>query len=324
MPRGSVLTDNEKDQIDDYKKNGLSYRQIAAKIKRSSTVIANYVKNPSAYNTIKRPGRKPILNERDKRAICKKASNSSVSSSQIISQLRLNVSRWTINRAINNSGARLNRKPTEPAVDKVKRLEWARNHMTWNKEWEKVVWSGEKKFNLDGPHRDDDSKSERLSSRLRRNLASGCVTIWAAFGHNGKSDIVLVDKRSNANHYRSLLETHMDNIRHKILSDGVIFQLDDAIIDRANVAKQWFKDKNIDLLELPPLSRDLNPIENLWAILVGRIYPNDKQYATVIDLQKAIVDEWEKISLKELRNQTTSMTNRIFELIRNQGGKISH
>ena len=118
MPRGTALTDYEKGQIDVHKKNGLSNRQIATKMNRSGTVIDNYVKDPMKYNTIKRPGRKPILKARDKRAICKKASNSSLSCKAIMDELCLKVSRWTINRAINNSGfLKRRKKKTHTCID---------------------------------------------------------------------------------------------------------------------------------------------------------------------------------------------------------------
>ena len=43
--------------------------------------------------------------------------------------------------------------PALTTTHKDLRLSWAKDHMTWNNEWHKVVWSDEKKFNLDGPDR---------------------------------------------------------------------------------------------------------------------------------------------------------------------------
>jgi transposase len=331
MPRGFALSDYEKGQIDLLVKQGLSHRKIAKKLNRSLCVVNNYLRDPSTYNTIKRKGRKPVLKEREKRAILRKASNSTVSCPKIIDDLCLKVSRWTVNRVINNSGNLIYaKKTTTPALTeqhKAKRLEWARAHMTWDKEWEKVVWSDEKKFNLDGPDGFNyywhDLRKEKIFS-FKRNMGGGSVMVWAAFGHNGKSDIVFIDKRMDSNDYKELLESHLDNIRKTIGSKNLLFQQDNAPIHRANATKDWFRAKKIQLLEWPALSPDLNPIENMWGILARRVYADGKQYVTVEELQKAIKAEWAKISIQDMRSLTTTMPNRIFELIRLEGGKTNY
>ena len=51
------------------------------------------------------------------------------------------------------------------------RLDWAKNHVTWDDEkWNKIVFSDEKKFNLDGSdgchsHWHDLRKGKNVSSR---------------------------------------------------------------------------------------------------------------------------------------------------------------
>ncbi|CAF3728881.1 unnamed protein product [Rotaria socialis] len=65
--------------------------------------------------------------------------------------------------------------PALTTAHKDLRLSWAKDHMTWNNECHKVVWSDEKKFNLDGPDGGDS------------------VMIWASFGWGGKSSICFVD-----------------------------------------------------------------------------------------------------------------------------------
>jgi len=38
------------------------------------------------------------------------------------------------------------------------------------------------------------------------------------------------------------------------------------------------------------ISRDQNPIENLWGILVRKIYGNHRQYQNVMDLKRAVIE----------------------------------
>ena len=76
----------------------------------------------------------------------------------------------------------------------------------------KVLWSGEKKFNLDGPDgfsyywHDLRKEQEIFSTRAQDG---GSVMIWASFGWGGKSSICFVDGRMNAMGYREVLRHHL-------------------------------------------------------------------------------------------------------------------
>ena len=43
-----------------------------------------------------------------------------------------------------------------------------------------------------------------------------------------------------------------------------VFQQDNGFKQKRKKAKKWFGDNIIDIMEWPPQSRDLIPIENLW------------------------------------------------------------
>jgi transposase len=77
-------------------------------------------------------------------------------------------------------------------------------------------------------------------------------------------------------------------------------------------------------MKWPSKSPDLNPIENLWGILVRRVYKNGRQYNSVSELKAAIRNEWSKIGLETLRNLINSVPNRVFEVIFKKGGHTKY
>ena len=82
----------------------------------------------------------------------------------------------------------------------------------------------------------------------------------------------------------------------------------------------WFARRRMPLLEWPSRSPDLNPMENLWAIMARRVYANNRQYATVDELQRAIWDAFLSVPQEVITNLVNSMPNRMFQLINRNGG----
>lgn len=87
--------------------------------------------------------------------------------------------------------------------------------------------------------------------------------------------------------------------------------------------KNWLRSKNIEVLECPAISPDLNPIENLWGILARKVYAKGRQFTTVEQLKDAIRKEWTNVPVLELHKLINSMPDRIFEVI-NKDGASTH
>lgn len=189
------------------------------------------------------------------------------------------------------------------------------------------MWSDEKKWNLDGP---DGVKSYWHDLRKeplyfsRRGFGGGSVMVWAAFTSIGRVKLAFVPKRMNSIHYqfvlrRCLLPFYRRN-RHRQLE----FMQDNASIHVSRSTRAWLERHNIAMLEWPANSPDLNPIENLWGILVRRVYAENKQYQSVSELKKAIVKAWQEIDQETIDNLILSMDNRIFQVINRKGGPTDY
>ena len=65
----------------------------------------------------------------------------------------------------------------------------------------------------------------------------------------------------------------------------------------------------------------MNPIENLWALLVRRIYADSKHYSTVYELKGAIKKAWDDTDPLVLLKLVGSIPRRCEGVIRANGAK---
>ncbi len=98
-----------------------------------------------------------------------------------------------------------------------------------------------------------------------------------------------------------------------------IFQQDNAPCHKAKITMDFLKKSDIEVLYWPPYSPDINPIENIWALIKKKIIKEN----FVINNQKDLVLSVEKlfydIDDETLKNLSDSVPNRLKELIDNQG-----
>ena len=75
-------------------------------------------------------------------------------------------------------------------------------------------------------------------------------------------------------------------------------------------------EQKIRLLDHPACSPDFHPIENLWGLIVAKVYEGGQWYSIISELKNAILDTWEKIPSVQLQKLVDSTPSRIFEVIK--------
>jgi transposase len=170
--------------------------------------------------------------------------------------------------------------------------------------WDNVIFSDEKKFNLDGPDgmqyywHDIRKENETCFSRQQ---GGGSIMVWGAFSAKGTSQLAILDGRQTAEMYVDTLSEYMLPFAHQNYGLDYIFQQDNASIHTASVTREFFCDMNIEVMSWPALSPDLNPIENLWGLLVRKVYACGRQFLTKNDLKSQISKSWSEIGQSEIK-----------------------
>lgn len=143
--------------------------------------------------------------------------------------------------------------------------------------------------------------------------------VWLGFCSTGKLNLAFTSCKMNSSDYIQVLQNCLIPFRAKYRRKKFVFQQDNASIHTSSATKSWFSTKKIEVLKWPARSPDLNPVENIWGILVRRIYDNRKQYDTIDELKAAILKAWENIEPNILKNLVASMPKRIFQVIERAG-----
>lgn len=149
------------------------------------------------------------------------------------------------------------------------------------------------------------------------------LMVWGSFGFGGVGELVILPANLKVNQhvYYELLN---DVLESSFEMSGTLFWMQDgAPCHRAKSVTTWLKDCNIPFFEdWPGQSPDLNPIENLWAIMKRRLRNMDTSSLT--KLEEGIKAVWESFPQEMLQRLSMSIPNRLNECIVKKGGPTKY
>ena len=121
-----------------------------------------------------------------------------------------------------------------------------------------------------------------------------------------------------ATDYKQILIHHMIPSANDLFSNNNwIFQHDNDPKHTAVIVTKYLQNNGINVLKWPSQSPDLNPIENLWAILDRSL--SDRIPSNESELYAQLLQEWNKISPVILHSLIKSMPQRCQAVIDSQG-----
>ncbi len=168
------------------------------------------------------------------------------------------------------------------------------------------------------------SRWQRLSLGLQRSRSkvlfeaserSQIIDGFMMFLSRGAPQLKFIEGNLNSEQYCEILLDVMIPFAESAYNGEWHFQQDNASMHVSNYTNEFFMENVVSVLDWPACSPDLNPIENLWNILVRAVYRDFRQFDTLEDLKEAIKNAWDNIDTSVLKKLADSLPRRCVAVI---------
>jgi transposase len=247
----------------------------------------------------------------------------SISSKNIsikLANIGVEVSYKTIQRHLAETGYLYNlprKTPMLTEAHKQARIEWAQKHL--KDDWKKTFFSDETAFQLFRNTIKLWHKGLRPIRRIPKDRTK--IKAWGGFFIGGKSSLHCFREIMNAEFYVGILREHIPMIE-KMLGTQWRWQQDNDPKHTSHLAKNFLQENVPQVMGWPSNSPDLNPIENLWAIVKRNV--EKRMPKNLRELERYMIEEWDKIPNSLLKDLVNSMNRRCREVIEKNGERISY
>lgn len=326
------LSRTVEDVIINMTKDGSSSRKIAKELNISQSAVIRVLKRRNVAPQGRVGGRRKLLTDGDARLMMRKMrADTFLTPKEASLLINKNVSRWTARRALHNIGYISAVKKPKPALSNknvAARLKFARQHKDWTVEdWKRVIWSDESKFNRyqsDGKQyywRRQRETIQRHHVKQTVKHGGGNIMVWGCFTWWHVGPLQKIDGIMRKEDYLNILKTHLPDFvdMSEYPEEEVVFQQDGDPKHTSKIVKEWLTGQNFQLMEWPPQSPDLNPIENLWSIVKRRLGQYRTAPSNLSELWQRVQLEWQKIPDEIIQKLVESMPNRINMVLQNKG-----
>jgi transposase len=310
----------------------LSSRDIAKKMKISQSTVLEiqhkYNQTKSVHDLPGR-GRKRKLTEKAKSEIVK-AAKKRKSAPQIQQNLKKKVSVRTIQRTIKKGGLfylKIQKIEKLTESQKQKRVEYSKEMKDY--EWKNVLFSDEKSFWLGrSPGYAWQSLKNRITEEVSKHTPK--LHVWGAIGYHVKSKLYYFEENMTATLYQSIIKaslpdkhlTYSPNCPKKLVKKWVFLQDNDPKHKAKKSMQTLQKLVGDRLIAHPPMSPDLNPMEDIWSYLDRKV--KESKCKTISSLKRVLTKEWNSLQWKEIRSSVDSMERRLTQCIDSGGQRLKY
>ncbi|GFX81526.1 transposable element Tcb2 transposase [Trichonephila clavipes] len=139
-------------------------------------------------------------------------------------------------------------------------------------------------------------------------FGGGGVLVYGGISIDGRTDLYInQDGTLTARRYRDEILKPIVVPYAAAIGDDFILMDDNCRPHRANLVEGFLFEEGIVRMEWPACSPDMNPIEHVWDALARRVAGRQPPPQTLQELERAVLEEWDRIPQLVINSLIDSM-----------------
>ncbi|GFU98919.1 transposable element Tc3 transposase [Trichonephila clavipes] len=204
----------------------------------------------------------------------------------------------------------------------------------WNwryNEWGRVLFIDESRFSLSSDShriliwRERESRNHPSNIIERDRYRGRGVLVWGGIMLGSRTDLHIFDAGSvNGTRYCNEILLSYVRLFRGAMGLQFLFMDDNAPCHRTVAAEQLLESEDIERMDWPARSLDLNPIEHVWDFLGRRLAARTLPPVTILELRLALQDEWAAMPQQLIDTLILSMGRRCETCLAVRGDHIPY
>lgn len=217
-------------------------------------------------------------------------------------------------------------KPPLSEANKIKRLSFANRWMDAGVcTLDNVIWTDETRVASHPNNRRLSVWTNQAEAPIQVKMHSGgnSVMFWGCFSKHGTGPLVSIQGSMNSAEYIAVLKEELipEFKRAKRAISGTWRLMhDNAPCHTSTAVKTYLTQQRVDVIEWPPYSPDLNPIENLWQWMKRKLEVDYPVCHSAEEIEERIFEIWKTITPEMCSAYCENYHKRLLAVMAANGG----